>query len=185
MGRVTAEDLQKIVSHTPVPAVVIGIALLAFGRKLFWLFVAATGFMIGTELATAFFPQQQGMALISGIVLGIACGLLAILVQKIAVSVGGFLAGGFFLLTLLRAWALLPPDYSWVAFLVGGLIGAILMAFVFDWALIIFSSIGGAHLIVHSLQLTQTMSSALFVVLLFVGCVFQARLLGRKSGNGE
>ena len=38
-------------SSVPIISVLVGCALLFFGRRLFWLFVAALGFAIGLELA--------------------------------------------------------------------------------------------------------------------------------------
>src|SRR5438552_2216657 len=35
----------------PVISVIVGVAILLFGRKLFWLFVAALGFAVGVEIA--------------------------------------------------------------------------------------------------------------------------------------
>ena len=36
----------------PIIGVIVGAAILLFGRKLFWLFVAALGFAVGVEIAT-------------------------------------------------------------------------------------------------------------------------------------
>ena len=152
-GMAVAESLRRaeplhLHSLTPIaPRLSSGILLLFLGRKLFWLFVAAIGFVVGAEAATTMFPQHSEWVLIFGLVLGLVGALVALLVQKVAIGVGGFLAGGYFLMIMLRTWALQPPEYTWVAFLVGGCIGALLMFFVFDWALILFSSISGAHLI--------------------------------------
>src|SRR6476661_9326781 len=81
--------------------VIIGAAILLFGRKLFWLFVAALGFAVGLEIAVYFMKDPpQWMLLLVGLGCGVVGALLAILVQKIAVAVAGFIAGGRI------AWAL-------------------------------------------------------------------------------
>src|SRR5580692_6917393 len=78
-------------SLTPIAAIVVGILLLFLGRKLFWLFVAAIGFVVGAEVAATMFPHQSEWVLIFGVVLGLIGALVAILVQKVAIGVGGFL----------------------------------------------------------------------------------------------
>jgi hypothetical protein len=159
----------------PIAAIVVGVLLLFLGRKLFWLFVGAIGFVVGTEVATTMLPPHSEWVLIVGVVLGLIGALVAILVQKVAIGVGGFLAGGYFLMIVLQAWEMQAPQYSWVAFLVGGCIGAALMFFVFDWALILFSSISGAHLITQSLALHQMEATALFLLLVVIGVGAQGK----------
>jgi uncharacterized membrane protein YeaQ/YmgE (transglycosylase-associated protein family) len=165
---------------TSIPEILVGFVLLLFGRRLFWLFVGATGFIVGTEIATSMFEHQAGLILISALVLGLVGAVLAIFLQKAAIGTGGFIAGGYFMMTLLNAWALQAPERAWISFVVGGVIGAMLMMFIFDWALIVFSSISGTYLIVHSVQMTQSMASAVFLATVVVGIVVQARLLAPK-----
>ena len=45
--------------------VILGSALLVAGRKLFWLFVAAAGFVTGMQLATRFTQTSEGLAIMS------------------------------------------------------------------------------------------------------------------------
>ena len=54
----------EITSLPPVAALLVGLLLLFFGRKLFWLFVGATGFIVGLEFAAAFFPD--GLDVVGG-----------------------------------------------------------------------------------------------------------------------
>jgi uncharacterized membrane protein YeaQ/YmgE (transglycosylase-associated protein family) len=162
---------------------VVGIVLLLAGRRLFWLFVAVMGFVVGTEIAAELFPQQSEMMMIGGVILGIAGAVLAFLVQKIAIGVGGFLAGGYLLMILLRNWEIHIGPYSWIAFLVGGIIGAMLMMSVFNWALIILSSSSGAYLIVHAFPMDRNVASAVTVALIVLGCLVQGRILAPKAKN--
>src|SRR5438105_15184149 len=88
-------------SSVPIIGVVIGVAILLFGRKLFWLFVAALGFAMGLEIAAYFMHEPPvWMTLLVALVLGVLGALLAILLQKFAIAVAGFIAGGRI------AWAL-------------------------------------------------------------------------------
>ena len=176
------DPLRQLNSLSPVAAILVGVLLLFLGRKLFWLFVAAVGFIVGSELAAVAFPHEPGWTLLAGVVLGLIGAVLALFLQKIAVGAAGFLAGGYFLMALSRAWELHAPGNSWISFLVGGFVGAILMALVFDWALIIFSSISGAHLITHALGLAPGPASVVFVVLLVIGIVTQFNRLLTRPG---
>ena len=170
------DHLKQYAELSPVPAILVGILLLALGRKLFWLFVAAIGFMVGTDLARQYLPHAADWVLIVGLVFGLLGAVLAMAVQKVAVSVAGFLAGGYFLMSVARTWAVHAPGATtWVAFVVGGILGALLMIFLFNWALIVFSSISGAHLIVPVLSNDPTVAFWIFVGLVVVGCIVQGR----------
>src|ERR1700676_4910126 len=89
----------------PIIGVIVGAAILLFGRKLFWLFVAALGFAVGVEIATYFMHDPPvWMTLMIALGLGILGALLAILLQKLAVAVAGFVAGGRLASALLAAF---------------------------------------------------------------------------------
>lgn len=167
----------QLASLPPVPALVVGLVLLFFGRKLFWLFVGAVGFLVGLEAAAVVFPHQPDWALIGGLILGIIGAVIALFVQKLAIGIAGFLSGGYFLMTAARAWEIQAPEGAWIAFLIGGVIGALLMYVVFNWALIILSSISGAHLIIHPFALSHTTASAAFIVLALFGILVQGKIL--------
>ena len=56
--------------------VLAGIAVLVFGRKLFWLFVGCMGFLAGIDIATRFFSgQPDWMVLVIAIAAGIIDGV--------------------------------------------------------------------------------------------------------------
>ncbi|MCX7668852.1 MAG: hypothetical protein N2439_02110, partial [Anaerolineae bacterium] len=104
-------------------ALVGGILLLA-GRRLFWLFVAGVGFVVGLGLAQRVLPgQPEVIRLIAALFLALMGALLALFAQKIAISVVGFFAGGWLLLWVLRELMAQPGILAWVAFIIGGIIG--------------------------------------------------------------
>lgn len=156
--------------------IVLGILLLFLGRRLFWLFVAALGFVAATDLVAPLVdPRSTEVLLVVGVIAGIAGALLAIFIQKVAVAVAGALAGGFYLKLFFETAAL--HDLAWIAAIVGAVLGAILMLVLFKWALIVFSSIAGAHLLSISFPLSPQLRGALFLVLVLFGIVIQARQL--------
>jgi hypothetical protein len=156
----------------------VGLILLILGRKVFWLFVGAIGFVYGLNLATQIFQNLPDWALLLiALLAGLIGAGLAILLQRVAVWVAGFLAGGFFLLSVLNVVSAETSQWVfWLVFLVGGILGAVLVALVFDWALIILSSLMGATLIVQAFELNQVIATLLFVGLVVIGIVIQARL---------
>ena len=159
----------------------LGILILLLGRRLFWLSVAALGFALGVQMAPELFPHQPELYVLAfGIFLGILGALLALLLQKIAIGVAGFFFGGHLSLALAHALAIFRPEYSWMIFAVGGVLGAILMINFFDWALIFLSSILGAQLIVDAFHFSPTAKLLCFVVLAAVGISVQASLTVRR-----
>src|SRR6266581_8289507 len=123
----------------------IGVVILLFGRKLFWLCVAAVGFAAGVEIAPHLVNEPSPLlALTVALILGIIGALLALFLQKVAVAVLGFLAGGKLAGAIAAAFFVHYAQYSTIIFLVGGVVGAILLLAVFDWALIVVSSLMGA-----------------------------------------
>ncbi len=170
-----------------IPRVVIGIALLILGRKAFWLFVGGVGFVLGMIVATRV-VQVEAVWIVLGIALiaGLLGALLALYLQQIAVGVAGFLVGGYIALNLVRTlgWdleQLLPAPYgSWVAFIVGGILCAVLVGALFEWALIVLSSVTGASLIMQAVQVHLGTGVLLFAVLVATGIVIQAILLRQE-----
>lgn len=162
----------------PIIGVIVGAAILLFGRKLFWLFVAAIGFAVGVELAAYFMRDPPvWLTLIAALGLGILGALLAILLQKFAIAVAGFVAGGRLASALLAAFFVDYSHYRGITFVIGGIVGALLLLALFDWALILLSSVEGAHLIGSGIVLPQTGAVILFVALVVLGVVVQGSML--------
>ena len=89
----------------PIISVLVGIALLVFGRRLFWLFVAALGFAIGLQLAPYLSHNPPlWLSLLLSLSLGLIGALVAFLLQKLAIGIAGFLVGGRLALALAAAF---------------------------------------------------------------------------------
>jgi len=160
---------------TGLVGALVGVIILLFGRKLFWLCVAAVGFAAGVEIASQLVHQPSPLlALTFAIVLGFVGALLALFLQKVAIGIAGFLAGGKLALALCAAFLGNAAQYYWLSFVIGGIIGAILLLVLFDWALIFLSSIVGAYLIQGVVALPPTGTTILFLVLVAVGVLVQA-----------
>ena len=170
----------------PIIGVIVGVAILLFGRKLFWLFVAALGFAVGVELAAFFMRDPPAwMTLLVALGLGILGALLAILLQKFAIAIAGFIAGGRAASAGLAAFFIDHSHYRGITFVIGGILGALLLLALFDWVLILLSSVEGAHLIGNGIVLPQSGSVILFCALVVIGVVVQGSMLrGSRRASG-
>lgn len=163
---------------------ILGIALLVLGRKLFWLFVGAVGFVTGLQLAALFSQSSEALAVIIGLVIGLIFALLAILLQRIAIAIAGFLAGGYVVTVLAGMLGMDAGAFVWITFLIGGIIGVILVSLLFDWALITLSSLAGAALVVQAFFPRGGAGGPIFFVLLIAGVVIQGFILRRERAGG-
>jgi hypothetical protein len=162
--------------------ILLGVGLLVAGRRLFWLFVAAAGFVVGVQLTLRTWNGPEWLAIVVGIIVGILFALLAIFVRWIAIWVAGFLAGGSILVGLAAMLGIGGGRLEWVLYIVGGIIGLILVSILFDWAIITLSSLAGASLIIQTVHLGPAVAGLAFLILVIVGVVIQgAELRGEKA----
>ncbi len=168
----------------PIVSALIGAVILFFGRKLFWLCVAAVGFAAGLEIAPLIVSEPTTLlSLTFALVLGFMGALLAMFLQKIAIAVFGFLAGGKLATAIAGTFFVQYAQHSGIIFLIGGIVGALLLLALFDWALIVLSSVVGAHLIQTAIVLPPTGNAIVFAVLIGVGVLFQIAALRRTRGD--
>jgi len=161
---------------------VVGALLLVLGRRLFWVFLAGTGFLMGAWLSVEFLGQQpESVRLAAAVVLGFLGAMLALMAQKVAVGLGGFLAGVY--LGQVLSSVVMAQAPVWVMALVGGVLGAILLSMLFNWALIVLSSLLGAAVISQNLPLPAPWPPLVFVVLLLVGLAWQSRQYTGRKGS--
>ncbi len=185
-----------------VVLLIVGGLLVMAGRRLWVLAVAFGGFALGWWAAS-----QMGLsrivlgsdtvepfadpALWFGLIAGLACAVLCLALQRLVVSVAGFLAGALVALFLLRtlAEAGIPAPgagaesamAAWlplVLIAVGGMVGAFASGLMFRFALVVATSLIGAVLIVRALPLVGEVALVAAGALALVGLVVQGR--GRK-----
>jgi len=169
----------------PILSILIGAIILLFGRRLFWLCVAAVGFAAGMELAPHLMHEPTPVLQLSvAVVFGFVGALLALFLQKIAIAIAGFLSGGKLAMALVGAFIAEGARYPGITFIIGGIIGAILLLALFDWALIVMSALVGAHLISHTIVLPPTGATLLFVGLAAIGIIVQAAAFRRTTVAG-
>ena len=164
--------------------ILLGLSVLVFGRKLFWLYAATIGFLFGIEIIKTLLPNQPpGALVIGGLAVGMLGAVLAVFFQRVTFAIAGFFAGAY--LGLMVVHTVLMGGNSIIGFAVGGLIGAVVALLLMNWAIIVFSSFVGAGAIVTQLPLDQKVSAIVFVVLVIIGIVVQARLLSRSESKED
>jgi hypothetical protein len=157
--------------------IVLGGALLIAGRKIFWLFVGAIGFVIGIEIATRFFHGSELIMILAGLALGVIFAGLAVFVESIAIALAGFLGGGYVLLSVATILGLDKGMLTGIAFIMGGILGVILVVLLFDWALISISSLAGAAMVVRALPIAATTAGLVYLGLFLAGVLIQGSVL--------
>jgi hypothetical protein len=151
---VTVYRRRRLVMGTAIAQIVVGLIETLFGRKLFWLFVAIGGFLVGWFLAPALWDTFHDgdsldlwIRLAIGLGSAVVLGFLAFRFTRVMVSVAGFL--------IFSTAVVLAVDYFggelvrgsrnyWIVFGCGGVVGAIILGLLFDWALIVLTSLFGA-----------------------------------------
>ena len=165
----------------PILNIVLGILLLTTGKKLYWLFVAVVGFVIGFALATQLNLAPQWLNYVIALGAGIIGAVLGVFLQKLAIALVGFIVGGYgaFYLTNTMLGAKAEPT-NWMAFIIGGIIGLLLVASVFNWALYILSAWAGSTLVTQtvteSVKVNTNLGLVFFFVLFVLGMIIQAGL---------
>jgi len=157
-----------------VIALVAGVLLLFFGKRLFWLAAALVAFLFGYQLFGNLLGP--GLSLLLAVVLGIIFAWLAIKFIKWAAYFIAFLAGAIALPYLMGIFGI---EMTWfILALIGGAIGLILVAVAFDWGLLLITAWAGASAITFGLQqwltLDGTLGTVIFLVLMVVGVLWQA-----------
>lgn len=160
---------------------VFGLALLLAGRRIFWLVLGVIGFLFGFDLANRVLGfDPHGLGLLIGAFAGIVGIFVALFLQKVAIGVTGFVVGGYLALTLLRADPANLATADLLAFLIGGIVCAVVALWLFEVALILLSSLAGAALVEQSAGLAPSAALAAFVVLVLVGIAVQAGIGPRR-----
>jgi hypothetical protein len=175
-----------------IAQIVVGLIELLFGRRLFWVFVAVGGFVFGWWVTPAI---HEGMPMWARILIGVVLGLiLAVLARwftRAMVALGGFLLLGPAVVVAVDRFGGSVPQGSrnyWIAFVIGGVIGAILLGAFFNWALIVLSSLAGAGSTVAGIEyfsdtLPRWAEVVILVVLVAFGLFFQTKSYAKHKNK--
>ncbi|HEY0782879.1 MAG TPA: DUF4203 domain-containing protein [Thermoanaerobaculia bacterium] len=165
----------------PLAALVVGALLLFLGRRLFWLFVGVAGFLaVYSWSFAALSHQPESVRLLLAVLAGVVGILLAVFLQKVGVALAGFVVGAGLAASLLGVNPAHLAGGSAILVFLAGVVAAVLSVWLFDYALIFFSSLAGASLIVEALLPSSPLRPLAFIVLAIVGIVVQAGLNRRQ-----
>ena len=155
---------------------VVGLLLLVAGRKLFWLALAALGFVAGWQLMERLGPDLPRTALlVVAVAMGVIGLVLAIVVQKVAVGLAGFLLGAVIAVRLLPLLGLELGAWQGLVVAAVGIVGAVVALALFGLALEVLTAGAGASLLVEAFRAPAAWSMLLLVVLWVVGVLLQRR----------
>jgi hypothetical protein len=160
---------------------VLGIVLLTTGKKLYWLFVGVIGFIIGMGLATKLVLSPPWLVYVVALGTGILGAILAFFLQHLAISLVGFLVGGYGAFNLTGLLGITAEPSKWMAFIIGGIVGLLLVSSAFNWALYILSSWAGATLVTEAIGLQATVGTVVFLALFVLGMIIQVGLFRDQS----
>lgn len=161
--------------------VIFGGALLLAGRRLFWLFVGAIGFIVGVELSIRLFRGSEVFSILAGLVLGLVFALLAVFVESVAIVISGVLGGGYIAVSVATLLGLKTDALTGIAFIVGAILGLVLILVLFEWAVITISSLAGAAMVISGLRLNAAASAGLYLILVLAGVIIQGLAMRRGS----
>jgi len=177
----------------PILLIAIGIAVLAFGKRLAVL-GAAVGALLGVSLLRLF-PGESGPLLTLGIpivlaVIGFVGAGFAKGIVDIVLLVIGALAGAAIVLGFLDLFRIDNGLLDWLLAIVGGVIGLIMVRRFKEWAMIILAGLVGGLLVTRGLTVWLPfveggLGTLLVLLLAGGGIVYQGGFLtGRKSATG-
>ncbi len=157
---------------------VAGAAVLTLGRKLFWLFVGALGFVWAEGLAVRYMIGSPAwLVLVVALIAGVIGAVVAIFARWVGIILAGFWAGSVLATSMMAMLSVDLGALNWLVWIVAGVAGAFLFARFLDWGLIILSSLTGAGIIVRALTLTNPLAWIVWLILIGVGIYVQANIL--------
>jgi hypothetical protein len=167
-------------------SLIAGLILLVAGRKAFWIFLGLAAFAVTVAFIQRYLPNlDERTLLVVSLVVGAIAAAAAVALAKAIVWVGGFVGGGYIGVIV---WEMLVPaaaGFPWVAFVIGGVIGMVLMKLLFESLLVLGSSAVGAALFVHIFRVEGTLGLLLLIGLTVIGVIIQGRLWPGKKAEAK
>jgi len=165
---------------TVIRGVIAGI-LLFLGRELNFLFAAAMAGLIALRL-TPFLPSQwpgwSDYAFIG--LLAVAAAAITLINERVGYFLSGFLAGGYFLIEYYEPGVLTFPL---LPFIVGSVIGSIIIGLFTEWALMVVSCLIGAYYVTNLFTLSPTAEILVGSGLFIIGALTQVILMRMQKND--
>ena len=123
----------------------IGLVVLFWGYKLFRIWLALSGFVLGGQVGyilANYYTESEVLPLVGGLVAGLLIGALAFFFYRLGAILVGMLLGGALSIVVFFLFGMLP---TWWIFFVGAVPFALLAAFLLKPFVKIGSSLNGAY----------------------------------------
>ena len=165
----------------PVIRGVIAGILLFLGRELNFLFAAAMAAFIGFRLTPLLPPQWPGWTDYAFMgVLALSAAAVTLRNERVGYFLSGFLAGGYFIIEYFEPGVLTVP---WLLFLIGGVIGSLIIGIFTEWALMVVSCLIGAYYVTNLFTLSPTAEILVGAGLFIIGALTQVILMRMQKNN--
>src|ERR1051325_6767160 len=155
--------------------------LLFLGREVNFLFAAATAAFIGLRLTPLLPPQWPWWSDYAFMaVLAIVAAAITLANDRVGYFLSGFLAGGYFLMEYYQPNVLTFPI---LPFIVGGVLGALMIGFFTEWALILVTCLIGAYYVTNLFRLSYTAQILVGSGLFLIGALTQFILIRMQRND--
>ena len=156
----------------------VGFLMLIAGRPIYWVFAGSISFLVGTYLADQIpvLPPEWNSFFIP-ILFAIIGVVLTQTFKRWTARLAGFIAGGIMIINLPNIFGSGSDWTSPYLFAAAGIISVILLFVIFDFALIVLSSLVAVTLILSYMRLGNLDQGAMFLILAIFGIITQYLLL--------
>ena len=156
---------------------ILGILLLLLGQRMVVLLIATAAFYITAQAAKKYFGDAAPSTVLAvSLLAAIAVGVFTKMFRNIAIGIAGYTIAGFVLSSHASSWGIEPENERFV-FVIGGVLGSLLISFAMDLGLRVISSVLGAVLVVQYFPLEPTTSRWLALLLAVVGFLIQSGIV--------
>jgi hypothetical protein len=169
--------------------VAVGLLLAFTGTRLFWLAVGIAAFAFGWLVTLALFPTVDPIVgLLAGLVLGIACAVVAIKGLPVIAIILGAVLVGLFGLTLAKVLFDDTTVWNVLGLIVGAAIGYFVVKISFDFGIALVTAMGGATMVWNGIvealpDLTQVIATIAALATFIFG--FLAQQAQRRSAQSD
>lgn len=154
---------------------IIGGIILFLGRELNFLFAGGMAILVAFRL-TPLLPKEWPDWSFYAFIVGAAAlaAAIAIINERVGYFLSGFLAGGFVLVEYFAPGVLTLPL---APFVVGGVVGSLILGLLTEWAMIVVSCLIGAFYVTNLFTLSPTAELLLGAGLFVVGALAQVVIM--------
>ncbi len=180
-GALPAEGIDPTSFDPRVWMAIGGLTLLFFGRRLYALALGVAGFAFGWSLAPAVDIGPPSAQLGAGLLLGVLSAMLALFVQRMILSVAGFILGVSVAWWAVSVGGLHLGGLEFLVVLFSGIVSAFLLQALFGAMLVVLTSLVGGSLLAQAAGLSGGLALLAAGGASFFGIVAQTRSRNQEA----